>query len=287
MNINGKQLADDIKTILKKRVAILGRKPRLDIVYAGKNSVIEGFLRMKRRMGEDIGVETNVLHLPATVSQKSLIDEIQKITADKNSDGIIVQLPLPESFDTEMVLRAISTEKDVDVLSENALLLFEQGKHFLLPPVTGAIALILQQHNINIAGKNTVVLGNGRLVGKPVAAWLKQNGALVTVLDKPGSDPTPLLQKADIIVSGTGNPYMIKPEMIRQGVILFDAGASEEAGEIRGDADPACSDKCALFTPVPGGIGHITVVMLFKNLLDVMEKNIAVPSARIELTSTR
>lgn len=272
MNVNGKQIADDIKNTLKEGVAKLPQKPRLDIIYAGKNPVIEGFLRMKRRMGEDIGVETNVHHFPATVSQKSLIDEIQKIAADKNSGGIIVQLPLPPELNTEMILNAIPPEKDIDVLSENALLLFEQGNLLLSPPVVGAIAEILKQNKIPITGKNAVVLGNGRLVGRPAASWLKQNGATVSVFEKTSGDPKLALKTADIIVSGMGAGNFIKPDMIREGVILFDAGASEEAGEIKGDADNACSDKCAIFTPVPGGIGPITVALLFKNLLDVMEK---------------
>lgn len=274
MNINGKQIAEDIKNTLKERVAKLPRKPRLDIVYAGKNPVIEGFLRMKRRMGEDLGVETNVHHFPATVSQKSLIDEIQKIAADTNCDGIIVQLPLPPTFDTELVLSAIPTEKDVDVLSKKDLELFGDEKLSILPPVVGAIAEILKQNKISVAGKSAVVLGSGRLVGRPIALWLKQKGANVTVFDKPTDDPSSALKTADIVASGTGVPGMIKPDMIKEGVLLFDAGASEEAGEIKGDADNACSDKCAIFTPVLGGIGPITVALLFKNLLDILEKKI-------------
>jgi len=270
MNINGKQIAEDIKNTLKERVAKLPRKPRLDIVYAGKNPVIEGFLRMKRRMGEGIGVETNLHHFPSSVSQKSLIEEIRKIAADKNSDGMIIQLPLPPELDTETILSAVPPEKDVDVLSENALLLFEQGKIALLPPVVGAIAEILKRENISVAGKNAVILGNGRLVGRPAAAWLKQNGATVSVFEKTSGDPKLALKTADIIVSGMGAGYFIKPEMIREGAMLFDAGASEEAGEIKGDADPLCSDKCTIFTPVPGGIGPITVALLFKNLLDAV-----------------
>lgn len=272
MNINGKEIAEDIKNTLKERVARLPRKPRLDIVYVGKNPIIEGFLRIKRRTGEEIGAETNVHHFPSSVSQKSLIEEIRKIAADKNSDGMIVQLPLPEELDTETILSAIPTEKDTDILSNEDLELFANGKLSIAPPVAGAIIEILKRNDISVASKNAVVLGNGRLVGRPVSAWLKQNGAIVTVLDKTTAELTPFLQKADIIVSGTGNPGIIKSEMISQGVILLDAGASEDAGEIKGDADYTCSDKCALFTPVPGGLGPITVAMLFKNLLERAEQ---------------
>ncbi len=272
MNINGKEIADEIKNELKGRVLKLPRKLRFDIVYVGKDPVIENFLRIKRRTGEDIGVETVLHHFPATIFQTSLTDEVQKLTENKNSDGIIIQLPLPSTINAEAILALIPQEKDIDALSKNTLLLFEQGKPTAIPPVVGAIAEIIKRNAVSLVGKNAIVLGNGLLVGKPAAIWLKQNGANVTILDKDDGDPTPHLQKADIIVSGTGIPNIIKPEMIREGVILFDAGASEESGEIRGDADPLCSDKCSLFTPVPGGIGPITVVMLFKNLLDAVEK---------------
>jgi methylenetetrahydrofolate dehydrogenase (NADP+)/methenyltetrahydrofolate cyclohydrolase len=272
VNINGKQIAEEIKALLKERAEKLPRKPRLDIVYAGKDPIIENFLRIKLRAGEGIGAETHVHYLPSNVSQKSLLQEIRNIAEDKNSDGMIVQLPLPPSLSTEALLGAIPTEKDVDVLSENALLLFEQNKLSAIPPVAGAIAEILRRENVSLAGKNAVVVGNGRLVGRPASIWLKQNGANVTVLDKNTADLKPFLLKADIIVTGTGVPALITPDMIGQGVILFDAGASEESGEMRGDADNACSDKCAIFTPVPGGIGPITVAILFKNLFAAAEK---------------
>lgn len=277
MNINGKQIADDIKSAMKERVIAFGRKPRLDIFYAGKSPVIENFLRMKRRAGEDIGAETNVHHFPHTSSQKSFVEELQKIATDKHSDGIIVQLPLPPDFDTEMILSSIPTEKDTDVLSQKSLELFGDGKLSIAPPVVGAIIEILKRNEISVSGKNAVVIGNGRLVGKPASLWLKKNGATVTVLDKTTGDLAPVLQKADIIISGAGEPNIIKPEMIRDGVLLFDAGAGEDAGETKGDAEFTCSDKCAIFTPVPGGIGPITVAMLFKNLLDLAEKNSTTP----------
>lgn len=273
MNINGKQIADEIKTALKKRAGKHAQKPKLDIIYAGKDPLIESFLRTKRRMGEDIGAETRVHYFPSNVSQKSLLEEIRKIAEDKNSAGMIVQLPLPPSLNTETILAAIPAEKDVDVLSENALLLFEQNKLSVIPPVAGAVAEILQRHNFSVAGKNAVVVGNGRLVGRPVSIWLKRNGANVTVLDKTAPEIKSLLLKADIIVTGTGVPGLIQPDMIREGIALLDAGASEESGEVRGDADNACSDKCTIFTPVPGGIGPITVALLFKNLLSTLEKN--------------
>jgi methylenetetrahydrofolate dehydrogenase (NADP+)/methenyltetrahydrofolate cyclohydrolase len=270
MNVNGKQIADDIKNTLSARIAQLPKKPRLDIVYVGKNLLIEEFLRIKRRTGEVIGAETEVYHFPSSVSQKSLIEMVQKIAADKNCDGIIVQLPLPPSFNAEMVLGAIPTEKDIDVLSEKDIELFGNGKLSIAPPVIGAIIEILKQEKISVAGKNAVVLGKGRLVGKPAALWLKRNGAEVIVLDDKTRDIAPFLKTADIIISGAGSPGIIRSEMIREGVLLFDAGASEQAGEIRGDADYACSDKCAIFTPVPGGIGPITIAVLFKNLLTMI-----------------
>lgn len=279
MNINGKQIAESIKNELKKQVAHCQKRPRLDIIYAGSDPIIEGFLKMKLRAGEYIGVEMNIHRFPASIPQRTLIDEVQRIANNPNSDGTIIQLPLPAMLDTEAVLATIPPQKDVDVLSEKALMLFERGEVSILPPVTGAIAEIMERSGMHKSGKSAVMLGNGRLVGRPTSIWLKRNGADVIVLDKESGDPTPFLRKADIIVSGVGIPGLIHPDMIQEGVMLFDAGASEEAGVIKGDADPACAEKCALFTPVPGGIGPITVALLFKNLVQLK-----MPSAGIEPT---
>jgi methylenetetrahydrofolate dehydrogenase (NADP+) / methenyltetrahydrofolate cyclohydrolase len=188
------------------------------------------------------------------------------------ADAIIVQLPLPEGFDTAKILSAIPTEKDADVLSGVSYEKFERGDEgAIVPPVAGAVGEILVREKVEAQGKRAVVVGQGKLVGRPVLALLRRMGAdAVTVLrDTPS--PETILREADIIVSGVGQAHFITPEMIKDGVVLIDAGTSESNGSIAGDFHPDCAAKASVFTPVPGGVGPIAVAMLFKNVLQLLK----------------
>jgi methylenetetrahydrofolate dehydrogenase (NADP+)/methenyltetrahydrofolate cyclohydrolase len=163
------------------------------------------------------------------------------------------------------ILDAIPLAKDADVLSSAARAEFAKGnERALLPPVAAAIAEIFRRHDIDPRGKHAAIIGSGFLVGQPAALWLTQQGAGVTVLGR-GTDFGTALKDMDIIVSGAGNPHFIKPSMLTSGAVLIDAATSESKGELVGDADPACAPKCALFTPVPGGVGPVAVACLFQN----------------------
>src|SRR6185295_12556323 len=156
-------------------------------------------------------------------------------------------------------------EKDVDILSDKAFEAFAAGKLSAVPPVPAAMHYVLQRNNISVKAKSVVLVGAGRLVGKPAGVLFARLGAHVTMLIKGDSlEPT---KTADILILGTGVPALITPDMIKEGVVILDGGASESAGKVVGDADPACALKASLFTPVPGGIGPIAVVEIFANLL--------------------
>jgi len=168
----------------------------------------------------------------------------------------------------------IPIEKDADVLSSVAREEFRNATvGALLPPIVAAVVEIFKNTKVKPLGKKAVVLGTGFLVGAPVATWLTQQGADVTVLNSKSADLSAALRAADIVVSGAGSPHLIKPDMLKQGVVLIDAGTSESSGEIVGDADPACAPKCSLFTPVPGGLGPIAVACLFGNAVTLAEEN--------------
>jgi methylenetetrahydrofolate dehydrogenase (NADP+)/methenyltetrahydrofolate cyclohydrolase len=267
MIINGKQIAKEINTSLKSEIKKLAREPQLDIVYAGDDPVIENFLKIKMRFGREIGAKTIVHLFSEDVAEKTLVAVIQKIGTDKKSNGIIVQLPLPKGLDVQNVLNAVPPEKDVDVLSDAAFDLFVKNDNANIPPVAGAFVEILKQNDVEVKGKKVVIMGRGRLVGKPFAVCMKKAGADITLLNSTTGDPMPHLLTADIIAIGIGKPHFLKPEMIRDGAIILDGGTGKKDGKIVGDADPSCAEKCAIFTPVPGGIGPITVALLFKNLI--------------------
>jgi len=199
-----------------------------------------------------------------TVSEEATTADIEATVAHlaEHTDGIIVQIPLPLGIETESVLAAIPADKDVDGINPT----IAEAERIVRAPVVEAVREILSRNAIEIEGKKAVVVGEGRLVGKPVAAWLEESGADVFVITHEKGSMNELLD-ADIVVSGVGEPGLIKPEMIKEGCVLIDAGTSEAEGKISGDADPLCASKCSLFTPVPGGVGPIAVAMIFKNLL--------------------
>jgi methylenetetrahydrofolate dehydrogenase (NADP+)/methenyltetrahydrofolate cyclohydrolase len=176
-------------------------------------------------------------------------------------------------MDTDFIVNAIPLEKDADVLSQLAYEAFEKSvQPSLLPPVVGAIKEVFDRHAIDPTGKQTVIVGNGKLVGLPASVWLQSLGADVIVLTR-NTFSEEVIRDADIVISGAGAPHLIKPDMLKEGVVLIDAGTSESNGAIAGDADPACADVASIFTPVPGGMGPIAVACLFKNAAALALRN--------------
>jgi methylenetetrahydrofolate dehydrogenase (NADP+)/methenyltetrahydrofolate cyclohydrolase len=207
----------------------------------------------------------SVIEVPAASTTETIIAAVAE--ASSQSDGVIVQLPLPSTIDTDRVLASIPVTKDVDVFS------YQGEPATVLPPVVGAIDSIAKTYSVVWQGKLVVVLGAGRLVGAPAALYATTKGAMVTVLTANSTlsreDYYAAIKAADIIILGAGEARLITPEMVKPGVVVFDAGASEDGGVLVGDADPAVAEVASLFTPVPGGIGPLTVALLFRNLLEL------------------
>lgn len=270
MLVDGKKIANEIKESLRQEVVKLGRVPVLSIIYVGSDPAIESFIKIKKRFGEEMGVQIEIHRFGQKISGEELKKEIEKISGQ--SDGVIVQLPLSQHLDTDSILNAIPLEKDVDVLSKKAMEMFEKGDSAVFPPVAGAIKEIFDRYNVDMRSKKIVIIGKGRLVGQPTISWLKREGIEPVALEE-GDDVEREIRDADIIISGAGSPGLIKLEMIKEGVIIIDAGTSESKGKICGDADPACADKASVFTPVPGGIGPMTVAILFRNLITLLKNN--------------
>lgn len=250
MHIDGKKIATEILAHTKERAAKLAHPPRVVAFYASETPATRSYLAIKTKKAPEAGCTFEARQFPL-----SCVD----------ADAVIVQLPLFLGMDQKAVCDAIPLAKDADVLSSAAREKFERGdSDALLPPVVGAIKKIFEYGKVNPSGKRAVVIGEGWLVGGPASIWLRQQGAIVTVANSK-TDLTVVLRNADIIVSGAGVPGLIKPEMLKEGVVLIDAATSESNGIIAGDADPACAAACSLFTPVPGGVGPIAVACLFAN----------------------
>jgi methylenetetrahydrofolate dehydrogenase (NADP+)/methenyltetrahydrofolate cyclohydrolase len=263
MILDGRAVAEDLYTQLAERRKAVSRPLSFGIVVGGANPVIEQFVRIKQRAAARLNIDMVRVDIPEGGTTEEAVTLVRKLSAE--TDSVIVQLPLPSHIDTEAVLRAIPKEKDVDAINPAV----SDDNRPVYAPVALAVVELLKRGAVETAGKRAVVIGAGRLVGAPSAVLLKRLGAQVSMftLDEGSIDD---LKDADIIVCGAGNPGFVKPEHIKEGVAIVDAGASEASGRICGDADPACAQKAGVFTPVPGGVGPVAVAMIFKNLLDLV-----------------
>jgi len=265
MIVSGKAIAEDIYTELAPQFSALSRAVKLGIIVGGASPVIESFVRIKTRAAARLGVEMVRVDLPEGADTAAAIAAVKELS--EHTDSVIVQLPLPKEIDTNKTLAAIPPEKDVDALNPS----IPDDQHAVFAPVALAAVEILKRSNVTIEGSKAIIVGAGRLVGAPSAVLMKRLGARVSLFTlQQGSIDD--LKDADIVVLGTGNSGFIKPEHLKEGVALIDAGASESKGRVVGDADPACAEKAAVFTPVPGGVGPVAVAMIFRNLYDLLQK---------------
>lgn len=274
MIIDGRAIAFEIEEKVRVTLPQFSHLPQLAIIVVGKNPVIESFVRIKKRVGERLGIAVIEHVFPESITGEELKSQILKIAADSKMSGIIVQLPLPQHIDVQAMLDAIPLEKDIDMLSREAVAGFARGDARILPPVAGAIQEILERGKIDVGGKDVLILGYGRLVGAPASILLRHNHAHVTVIDRDVANLAQHTRESEIIISGVGKARFILPEMLTPGVVLIDAGTSETGGKIVGDVDPSCAEIASIFTPVPGGVGPIAVAMIFKNLCILGRPNI-------------
>ncbi|HEY4489389.1 MAG TPA: bifunctional 5,10-methylenetetrahydrofolate dehydrogenase/5,10-methenyltetrahydrofolate cyclohydrolase [Candidatus Paceibacterota bacterium] len=266
MIVDGNNIASDI---LRSVRAELGeQEPVVRAVVMAPTAVTESYLRIKTEKAREAGMRLELVRIESEASKEEIIHKIGL----PGADAVIVQLPLPANIDEQSVLNAIPLEKDADALSSLAYGRFlNNEKGALLPPVACAVAEILSRAGVQVAGKRTVVVGNGKLVGAPVAAWLAREGADVIILTQGTfENKKAFLKDAELVVSGAGSPHFITPDLLQKGVLLIDAGTSESDGAIVGDFDPACAEIASLYTPVPGGVGPIAVACLFKNVAELI-----------------
>ncbi len=273
MIIDGKKLSQEIIEELKKEREAIPKKIRLATVLVGDDPASLSFIKQKERAGEKIGIECRLYQYPADIKTKELRHQIGVINRISANRGVIVQLPLPSSINTQAVLNAILPQKDIDVLGERNLGAFYTGRLPILPPVVAAISFILEKYKVPLEGKNVLIIGRGRLVGKPSILWFVNQRATVVEANSKTKDLPELIKKADIIVTSAGKPNLIKGDLVKQDVIIFDAAVMTEKGKLRGDCDlDSLKEKAQLITPVPGGLGPLTVAFLYKNILTLTKK---------------
>jgi methylenetetrahydrofolate dehydrogenase (NADP+)/methenyltetrahydrofolate cyclohydrolase len=234
----------------------MSRPLTLGFVRSGTDLVAKKYVNMKSKTAREIGVNVIEIALEDGATTEDAMHAVAELS--QKADGILVQMPLSKRIDAARVIASIPTEKDVDVMNGS--------KNIILAPVPAAIREIFERMGVVVAGKHVAVIGAGKLVGQPTAEWLQKEGAVVSISTRESTHVADTTKNADIIVLGAGKVGILTPDMVKEGVVIIDAGTTEAEGEVRGDADPTCAEKASIFTPVPGGVGPVSVAMIFKNL---------------------
>lgn len=275
MLIDGKAIAQKIYTDLASRIAKLPFQPIFCDVLVGDDPASVQYVAMKARVAERVGIKFLQAHIAETITQAELVLRIQELGRTKNLCGLIVQLPLPLKFNLLEVLSAIPPLIDVDCLNPENIDLFYSNKGKLMPPTASAVLAVLESVEAHLSTKTVVVVGNGALVGRPVAHLLTLMGASVKVITSHTESPAVEASSADIIIAGVGKPKLITGDWVKPGAIVIDAGTSEDAGSIVGDVDvESVLNKTSYLSPTPGGVGPVTVAKLLENVVLVAEHKV-------------
>ena len=267
--LDGKKLSEKILSELKKEVSKIDRPIELAIVLVGENPASLTYTNRKQRVGEELGIKVKIYKYEESISTRKLREEINKLNKNKKIKGIIVQLPLPDHVNTESILDAIKTKKDIDVLGRESTGRLVKNKSKILPPTVAGIKKLLDEYKIEYKGKNVATVGYGSLVGKPASIVFANEGASVFILRSSTKNKEQILAQADIIISGVGKPDLITKDMVKKEAIVIDAGMSQKNKKLVGDVATNVKDVASYITPVPGGVGPMTVAMLFWNLLEL------------------
>lgn len=269
--IDGKKISQDIKDELKKEVEELNQKnifPGLAVILVGNDPASKVYVNNKKRACEYIGIKSFSYELPEETTEEELLNLIDVLNKTREVNGILVQLPLPKHIDENKVLLSIDPIKDVDCFHPYNVGLVSIGKmDGFLPCTPAGIIELIKRTNIEIEGKNCVVVGRSNIVGKPVSQLLLSNNGTVTTCHSRTKNLTQICQEADILVAAIGKPEFIKEDMVKEDSVLIDVGVNRlENGQLCGDIDfEGCKDKALAITPVPGGVGPMTIAMLMKN----------------------
>jgi len=282
--IDGKALSDTIKADVARRVEALrgrGIVPGLAVVLVGDDPASQVYVRNKAAACEKAGLHSQVVRLDAGITQERLLDVVQQLNDDPAVHGILVQLPLPRHLDSAQVIEAIAADKDVDGFHISNAGLLMTGRPLFQPCTPYGIMKMLESEGVDLWGAEAVVVGASNIVGKPMAMLMLAKGATVTLCNSKTRDLGAQTRRADVLVVATGRPDMITGDMIKPGAVVIDVGINRKAdGKLTGDVEFASASKVAgAITPVPGGVGPMTIAMLLVNTVEAAERAAqAVPS---------
>jgi methylenetetrahydrofolate dehydrogenase (NADP+)/methenyltetrahydrofolate cyclohydrolase len=271
--IDGRKIKEEILNKLKSEVETLPFPPIFCDILVGEDPVSSSYVRIKGKAAESVGIKFKTINFPSNTTTEQVIEEIENLNRVPHMCGIIVQLPLPSHINTLAVLNYINPDLDVDCLGEYNNINFYNNKGSLGYPTALACLKLLESISLNLKDKKIVVIGQGKLVGKPVAHLLVNRGFSVEVINSKTENTASLIKEADVLISATGRGKFITGEMVKTGVVIIDAGTSEENGSVVGDVDiESIEDKASFITPTPGGVGPVTVAILLENVINKAKK---------------
>ncbi len=274
--LDGKKLREKILEGLKIKIANFQTKPTLVVILAGDNPASKIYVNNKKKTAEKLGINSRVINYPSDVTESELLSKIKELNEDKSTTAILVQLPLPEHISKENIINAISPQKDVDGFTPyNFGKLFSGEKPIVYPCTPKGILLLLDEYNIELEGKHAVVIGRSNIVGKPMAQMLLNRNATVTTCHSKTKNLAQITKTADIVISAAGK-NIIEGEILKPGCVVVDVGIfKDENGKTRGDADfESTSRICSYISPVPGGVGPMTITSLMLNTVELFERNL-------------
>ncbi len=277
--IDGKALAAKMQAELKVKVDKLKEAdnvPGLAVILVGEDPASQIYVRNKARQATAIGLNSSVVRLPETVSEQELLDLIEQYNQSEQWHGILVQLPLPEHISEEKVLLAIDPEKDVDGFHPMNMGRLWSGNPLMIPSTPAGIMEMFREYNVELSGKRAVVIGRSNIVGKPMAQLLMMADATVTIAHSKTENLRELTKEADVLVVAIGRDRMIKAEDVKEGAVVIDVGMNrDEDGKLHGDVDfDEVKDVASLITPVPGGVGPMTITMLMEQTVRAASRKI-------------
>jgi methylenetetrahydrofolate dehydrogenase (NADP+)/methenyltetrahydrofolate cyclohydrolase len=283
VRIDGKALAAKVRAQVAEDVRAFGEPVCLATILVGDDPASHTYVGSKHKASHEAGIDSRDHRFPADTAESTVLELIDDLNADDTVDGILVQLPLPDHMDEQTVLRAVDPEKDVDgfhVLNAGRLYL---GEPFLVPATPSGVMVMLEEHGVELQGKEAVVIGRSEIVGKPMAMLLLAQHATVTICHSRTVDLAEHTRRADILVAAVGRPGLVTPDMVKPGATVIDVGVNRtDDGKLVGDVDPACFEVAGLMTPVPGGVGPMTIAMLLRNTLTAAQhrrSQVAVPGS--------
>lgn len=275
--IDGKDIAAKVRTELREEVETMAKerkkRPALAVILVGEDPASQIYVRNKQRACEDVGVLSEIYTLGENVSQESLEYIINSLAERRDIDGILLQMPLPKGLDPVKALKCIPPEKDVDAFHPDNVGHIMRGDYRFLPCTPAGVMELLRRYDIDISGKECVVIGRSDIVGKPMAMMLLHSGGTVTICHSKTRNLAEHTRRADILVSAVGKAGFVTADMVKDGAVVIDVGINRNAdGKICGDVDfAAVEPKASYITPVPGGVGPMTVAMLMKNTVKAAE----------------